>query len=83
MRRCYHFRTRILSLLAIAAAGLTASMQAVPAQETAVKPIKALLVLGGCCHDYKTQQDILSKGSPRVLASKSPSPTIPTPPTPI
>jgi type 1 glutamine amidotransferase len=62
MRRCYHFRTRILSLLAIAAAGLTASMQAVPAQETAVKPIKALLVLGGCCHDYKTQQDILSKG---------------------
>ena len=27
-----------------------------------VKPIKALLVLGGCCHDYKKQQDILSKG---------------------
>jgi type 1 glutamine amidotransferase len=62
MRRCYHFRTRILSLLAIAAASLTANMQAVPAQESAVKPIKALLVLGGCCHDYKTQQDILSKG---------------------
>ena len=27
-----------------------------------VKPIKALLVLGGCCHDYKTQQDLLVKG---------------------
>ncbi len=27
-----------------------------------VKPIKALLVLGGCCHDYAKQKDILSKG---------------------
>jgi type 1 glutamine amidotransferase len=26
------------------------------------KPIKALLVLGGCCHDYKKQQDVLAKG---------------------
>ncbi|WP_040890675.1 ThuA domain-containing protein [Zavarzinella formosa] len=26
------------------------------------KPIKALLVLGGCCHDYKAQQEILKKG---------------------
>ena len=29
---------------------------------TAVKPIKALLVLGGCCHDYAKQKDILKKG---------------------
>jgi Trehalose utilisation len=27
-----------------------------------VKPLRALLVLGGCCHDYAKQQDILSKG---------------------
>ena len=27
-----------------------------------VKPIKALLVLGGCCHDYAKQKDILTKG---------------------
>jgi len=27
-----------------------------------VKPLKALLVLGGCCHDYAAQQDILAKG---------------------
>jgi len=27
-----------------------------------VKPIKALLVLGGCCHDYVGQQEALSKG---------------------
>jgi type 1 glutamine amidotransferase len=26
------------------------------------KPLRALLVLGGCCHDYKTQQEILTKG---------------------
>ncbi len=32
------------------------------ADDTAIKPLKALLVLGGCCHDYKTQQELLSKG---------------------
>jgi type 1 glutamine amidotransferase len=32
------------------------------AQESAVKPLRALLILGGCCHDYQAQQEILSKG---------------------
>ena len=27
-----------------------------------VKPIRALLVIGGCCHDYAKQKDILTKG---------------------
>ena len=27
-----------------------------------VKPLKALLVLGGCCHDYNKQKDILKSG---------------------
>jgi type 1 glutamine amidotransferase len=31
-------------------------------QPPAVKPIRALLVLGGCCHDYAKQKDILAKG---------------------
>src|SRR5688572_2374493 len=31
-----------------------------PAQSP--KPLKALLVLGGCCHDYAKQKDILVKG---------------------
>ncbi len=31
------------------------------AQE-ATKPIKALLITGGCCHDYEHQKDILKKG---------------------
>jgi type 1 glutamine amidotransferase len=26
------------------------------------RPIKALLILGGCCHDYKKQKDVLAKG---------------------
>src|SRR4051812_21845310 len=26
------------------------------------KPIRALLVIGGCCHDYAKQKDILTKG---------------------
>jgi len=27
-----------------------------------VKPIKVLLVLGGCCHDYEVQKDLLADG---------------------
>ena len=30
--------------------------------EPNVKPIRALLVLGGCCHDYDNQKELLSKG---------------------
>ncbi len=31
------------------------------AQDTP-KPIRVLLVIGGCCHDYVSQKDILTKG---------------------
>ena len=44
-----------LALSAIALALLPA-----PAQDE--KPIRALLVLGGCCHDYEKQKDIITKG---------------------
>ncbi len=47
-----------LLLFPIIAAAMTLSAAAAPA----VKPLKALLVLGGCCHDYKTQKDILEAG---------------------
>jgi type 1 glutamine amidotransferase len=40
------------------ALGLVASGRA----EDEPKPIRALLVLGGCCHDYAKQKDILTKG---------------------
>lgn len=32
-----------------------------PAQES-VKPLKTLMITGGCCHDYATQKDILKLG---------------------
>ncbi|WP_010583627.1 ThuA domain-containing protein [Schlesneria paludicola] len=31
-------------------------------QDAKPKPLKALLVTGGCCHDYGNQKDILKKG---------------------
>src|SRR5262245_50408107 len=51
--------TGILAAILAASLAPTTPMQA---DEPASKPIKALLVLGGCCHDYKTQQELLSKG---------------------
>ena len=39
---------------------LTLSLRA--QDKPAQKPIRALLVLGGCCHDYKKQKDVLAKG---------------------
>jgi type 1 glutamine amidotransferase len=47
-------------LTAVAAAALAFGNLAF-AQEKP-KPIKALLVLGGCCHDYARQKDILARG---------------------
>lgn len=45
-------------LIPALAAALTVSAAAEPAG----KPIKALLVIGGCCHDYATQKDLISTG---------------------
>ncbi len=33
-----------------------------PAVGASLKPIRALLVLGGCCHDYAVQKELLSNG---------------------
>jgi hypothetical protein len=48
---------KLLPALAILA---FASFSTLVAQE--VKPLKVLLITGGCCHDYKAQKDILKKG---------------------
>jgi type 1 glutamine amidotransferase len=50
-----------LSALLLAAACGVAASSAAPAAED-VKPVRALLVIGGCCHDYKKQKDLLTKG---------------------
>jgi hypothetical protein len=60
---------RIILLVALAIpATILALLAPVSGQEKpalaqpVVKPLRALLVLGGCCHDYAKQKDILSKG---------------------
>lgn len=47
-----------LPLVLAAAAFGAATSQA----QTAVKPLRVLLVAGGCCHDYEHQQTILKEG---------------------
>src|SRR5262245_38915892 len=60
--------SRKLWLLVVAAfAVLSASLACLSGPdaaraEDAPKPIRALLVIGGCCHDYDKQKDILTKG---------------------
>lgn len=54
---------RTLSAIALLCiATIITGSTSVRAQDAKVKPIRALLVLGGCCHDYATQKDLLSKG---------------------
>lgn len=54
-------RTYLTGLSCIMALQMMPAAQTL-ADEPTVKPIRALLVLGGCCHDYQTQKELLSKG---------------------
>jgi len=56
--------TRLLALAAFAALAATVvgSARTGSARADDTKPIRALLVIGGCCHDYKKQQELLTKG---------------------
>jgi len=58
------FRRSLFAVAMSLAAALIVVMNPRPsaAQQTNAKPLKALLVLGGCCHDYKKQQEILQHG---------------------
>ena len=60
-------RSALLLLSCSVLAGVSfyfTSTTAVIAQDAAAKPkpLKALLIAGGCCHDYKSQKDILKAG---------------------
>jgi type 1 glutamine amidotransferase len=59
-------RPKFLARAAAAVALLTAAVLGLgntPAPAAAeAPPVKALLVIGGCCHDYKAQKDLLTKG---------------------
>jgi type 1 glutamine amidotransferase len=57
------FCSRGAAALALLSAGLLGLLR--PGTTLAVgdeKPIRALLVIGGCCHDYPRQKDILTEG---------------------
>jgi len=41
---------------------LVASAASVHAADGKVKPLRALMITGGCCHDYENQKRILSEG---------------------
>ena len=49
-------RSSFLALVIAASLGLPAFAAAAP------KPLRVLLITGGCCHDYPVQKDILKKG---------------------
>jgi type 1 glutamine amidotransferase len=53
-----------LALVVILLAGLRAGEPVRKADKVdeKVKPVRALLVIGGCCHDYAKQKDILTRG---------------------
>ncbi len=48
-----------ISLLVVASGLLSAQRGAIAAD---AKPLKVLLVVGGCCHDYSHQKDVLKAG---------------------
>jgi len=55
-------RTPRRCALPIAVALSLAICVASPVAGEDAKPIRALLILGGCCHDYKEQQKLLTEG---------------------
>ncbi len=49
-------------LIYAATVGLTLPSSGAPQAANAPKPIRILLITGGCCHDYARQKDILKRG---------------------
>lgn len=55
-------RMKLRLALTTLVAALAAFITFAHAQKPAAKPIRALMVCGGCCHDYTNQKRILSEG---------------------
>jgi type 1 glutamine amidotransferase len=60
MRSTFWFRAT--AALALASASLLGLGGEGRSAKDASRPIRALLVIGGCCHDYAKQKDILTRG---------------------
>jgi type 1 glutamine amidotransferase len=54
-------RTALLSTALVVALAV-AIVRPAGSQDTAKRPIRALLISGGCCHDYKNQDKIIPEG---------------------
>jgi len=55
-------RTIVCSLLVLANSVFANGLSAQDAAKSKPKPLKALLVTGGCCHEYAKQKDLLKAG---------------------
>ena len=62
MKSLFQVRTMLVATFFLAVLSNIPCGNLAWADEPKIKPIRALLVLGGCCHDYGVQKDILSKG---------------------
>lgn len=51
-----------LIALIVAAGALSSVLFAEKGEKSGSKPLRALLITGGCCHDYVVQKDIISVG---------------------
>lgn len=56
------FSSKILHVACLSLAMLVTTVTPMSAEEKAPKPLRVLLVIGGCCHDYATQKDLLKNG---------------------
>ncbi len=59
LNSCHRRRGWFVSCVALLMVGLTLSADGVEKKDA---PLKALLIAGGCCHDYATQKDLLKQG---------------------
>ena len=55
-----NFWSRTTTALALVAASFIGLTQVARAADE--KPIRALFICGGCCHDYAKQKDIITQG---------------------
>jgi len=64
MRRTSPLRFTLPSfaLLALSTCGAASAAEKAPASSEAARPLKALLIVGGCCHDYDFQKRIIADG---------------------
>jgi type 1 glutamine amidotransferase len=54
--------SHIAAILCLGTVALFTPVSSASAADAPAKPLRALLILGGCCHDYANQKDILKAG---------------------